>query len=306
MDASIIIPSLDGGCRFIECANAIAQQQYPGEFEVVIIDSGSQDGSIGQVTSIFRDSSIPCKLLQIPKSTFKHGPTRNDAAEQSSGQYLAFLTQDAVPHDPRWLAHLLDPYQSGGDPGIVGTFGRHLAHQGHPSLLARNMDNHFNHMQTQPLRFIENRGTYNQNEQVRQFLHFFSNNNSSMLRSEWELHPFPDVDFGEDQTWAKEAIEAGKRIYYCHDAAVHHSHLYSIVANCKRAVVEMRYYYKYFGYDISQKPSRYIHYIVSAIHNDIRWMIREKAFNWANLSATFHSHVGGGFGRSFFKITRSK
>ena len=41
-------------------------------------------------------------VLEIPNAAFGHGRTRNFAAERTSGELLAFLTQDATPL-PGWL-----------------------------------------------------------------------------------------------------------------------------------------------------------------------------------------------------------
>ena len=170
-------------------------------------------------------------------------------------------------------------------------------------LLGRNLDYHFNYMNSKPLRYINDVQAYKDNEQVRQFLHFFSNNNSSMRRSQWEICPFPDVDFGEDQTWAKMVLELGKKIYYSHDSVVHHSHCYGIRESRNRAIIEMRFYYQYFGYDISQKPTNFLKFVACAIYNDVLWMCREHQLNWPNLYSAVCSHVGGAWGRSFFSIS---
>ena len=49
----------------------------------------------------------------MPPEDFSHGATRNLLAERSCGSHVAFLTQDAVPADERWLAHLLEGFRVG-------------------------------------------------------------------------------------------------------------------------------------------------------------------------------------------------
>ena len=298
MDASIIIPTLNGGAEFIECTKSILGQEFPGSFEVILIDSESSDGCLEQAVELLQKKKVDHRLIPILRKNFQHGSTRNEAAKHARGKYLVYLTQDSIPHQPDWLAQLLNPYSL--DPEIVGTFGRHVAHRGHPTLLGRNLDYHFNYMNSQPLRHMGDPQVYEDHEQVRQFLHFFSNNNSSMRKAQWDICPFPDVDFGEDQTWAKIAIESGKKIYYCHNSVVRHSHCYGIRESRNRAVVEMQYYYQYFGYDISQKPKNFLKFVACAIYNDVLWMCKERQLNWPNLYSAVCSHLGGALGRSFY------
>ena len=45
---SIVIPVKNGGQDLVRCLDAIARQETDDEFEVVIVDSGSRDGSVGR------------------------------------------------------------------------------------------------------------------------------------------------------------------------------------------------------------------------------------------------------------------
>lgn len=49
----------------------------------------------------------------------------------------------------------------------------------------------------------ENRKLYEEDEGYRQYLAFFSDNNSCLRRSVWEQIPYDDVDYAEDQFWAR-------------------------------------------------------------------------------------------------------
>ena len=44
----------------------------------------------------------------------------------------------------------------------------------------------------------------------RQFLHYYSDNNSCLRKSYWEIFPYQDVDYGEDQLWADWIIKSNK------------------------------------------------------------------------------------------------
>ena len=62
-------------------------------------------------------------LHEIPSAEFGHGRTRNLGAELTTGDVIAFLTQDATPA-PGWLAALQEAFAVSDDVGAV--FGPHL------------------------------------------------------------------------------------------------------------------------------------------------------------------------------------
>lgn len=75
-----------------------------------------------------------------------------------------------------------------------------------------------------------------------------------MRKSVWETIPYPDVEFAEDQLWARAVIEAGYKKAYCADAVVIHSHDYRLREQFSRAFDESRNFRKYFGYLLSPTP----------------------------------------------------
>ena len=75
-------------------------------------DSGSTDGS-RELASPRRGGD------RRPAGEFSHGGTRNLLVERASGAHVAFLTQDAVPADERWLARLLEGFELADDVGLV-------------------------------------------------------------------------------------------------------------------------------------------------------------------------------------------
>ncbi len=65
-----------------------------GELELLVIDSGSRDGSL----EIARE--LADEVIEIAPGEFGHGRTRNLGAERTSGELICFLTQDAIPVSP--------------------------------------------------------------------------------------------------------------------------------------------------------------------------------------------------------------
>jgi rhamnosyltransferase len=209
---SVLIPVKDGGPGLVRCLEAIAAQSVDDEVEVVVVDSGSSDGSAA------RARELGAEVHEIPASEFVHGATRNLAARLSQGDILVFTTQDAVPADDRWLARLVRALE--GD-AVAGAYGRQLPHED-----ATPPEQFFLDFMYGPVPRVQRVGGIEQLS----FEHtLFSNVNSAIPRSVWQANPFrDDVTMSEDQEWSRRMLLAGHTIVYEPEAAVRHSHAYTL------------------------------------------------------------------------------
>jgi glycosyltransferase involved in cell wall biosynthesis len=101
---TVAIPTLNGGQALERTLAAVKAQRTDREFEIVVCDSGSQDGS----PSVAR--KLGAEVIEIERAQFSHGGTRNLLMRRSQGEHVAFLTQDAMPADELWLSRLLDGF----------------------------------------------------------------------------------------------------------------------------------------------------------------------------------------------------
>jgi rhamnosyltransferase len=209
---SVLIPVKDGGSDLVRCLQAIMAQKVEDEVEVVVVDSGSSDGSAD------RARELGAKVHEIPASEFVHGATRNLAATLSRGDVLVFTTQDAVPADDQWLARLVRALD--GD-GVAGAYGRQLPHEDATPPEQFFLDFMYGASpRVQRLGGIEELSF----EQT-----LFSNVNSAIPRGVWEVNPFrDDVTMSEDQEWSRRMLLDGHMIVYEPEAAVRHSHAYTL------------------------------------------------------------------------------
>ena len=76
----------------MRCLEAIAAQQIDEEFEVVVIDSGSTDGTAERA----RERTARACTRSRP-AEFHHGRTRNLRRAQARGEILVWTTHDAYP-----------------------------------------------------------------------------------------------------------------------------------------------------------------------------------------------------------------
>ena len=72
MKASVVIPTKNPGQIFRDVLDRVLEQECPWDFEVLVIDSGSNDG-----TQDYARSKPGVRLHEITPEEFGHGRTRN-------------------------------------------------------------------------------------------------------------------------------------------------------------------------------------------------------------------------------------
>jgi rhamnosyltransferase len=216
---SIVIPVKDGGSDLARCLEGIAVQALDEEVEIVIVDSGSRDGSL----ELARGSGAV--VHEIPAHEFSHGAARNLGASLAKGELLVFISQDAYPVDERWLERLTGPLRE--ESSVAGVYGRQLPHSG-----ARPPERYF-------LDFLYGSEPRRQAaagaHELTMETTLFSNVNASMRRELWERFPFvEDIIMSEDQDWCRRVLLDGFIVVYQPSAAVRHSHNYTLAGAFRR------------------------------------------------------------------------
>ncbi len=104
---SVIIPTRNAGRSFSESLSKIKAQCGVGSVEILVMDSGSTDGT----PTLARATGA--RVTALAPEDFHHARTRNEAARQAAGEILVFTVQDAVPPGRDWLHRLVSPLVSG-------------------------------------------------------------------------------------------------------------------------------------------------------------------------------------------------
>ena len=216
---SIVIPVKDGGADLVRCLDAISRQRIDEDVEVVVVDSGSRDGSAQ------RAAGLGARVHSIPASEFHHGRTRNLGASLARGETLVFTSQDAYAADDSWLATLTAPLR---DDTVAGVYGRQLPHED-----ATPPERYFLDFLYGPDLRVQQRSMPAAGSPSSQRC-----SRTSTLRFHvWcgSAYPFDeDIVMSEDQEWSRRVLLAGLEIVYQPEAAVYHSHTYSMVSAMRR------------------------------------------------------------------------
>lgn len=272
MKASIIIPIKNGGELFRKVLSAVLRQQLDANYEIIVIDSGSTDGSVDFVKGV---DDPRLRFIEIPPQEFGHGKTRNLGASVARGEFLAFLTQDALPKNDLWLANLLKAFAHDGQ--VVGVFGRHVPYEESDIFEQELIYNHFRQFgESNSVFHIDDRQRYDQQERYRHFLCFYSDNSSAMKKAIWHKIPYPEVDFAEDQIWARTILEMGYKKAYAADSIVYHSHSYPLKDQFRRYYDEYKGLYKTHRYNPVKTILFLPIFILGHTKNDVVFLLKNR------------------------------
>ena len=309
MDVSIVIPTKNAGDLIGQVLEAIEKQKTNLQYEIICVDSGSEDNTL---EIIKKHRSV--KLFKILPEEFGHGKTRNYGASQGTGEFIVFITQDALPASNSWLENLVSVVRK--DPLCAGAFGIHYPYTNCNIFDERDIKAHFEGFgKNNTYYWITDCKRYREDEGYRHLLCFYSDNNSCMRRSIWEKYPYDNVDFAEDQFWARKIIELGYHKAYAADAPVYHSHNYKLHTYFGRYYDEYKGLYELHQYCMHRNFLLVPGAILLHIILDFKYikqykailLLREKLY-WClySIGRNISRYIGGWFGGHYHLYSTRK
>ena len=218
----VAIPLKNGGPVWRRAVDALVAERAHLGFGVLVIDSGSIDGSDDYA------KAHGFEVLTIASDAYDHGATRNLAVREADRRgfvWIVFLTHDCVVK-PGSIANLLTELAKSDKIAIA--YGRQL-----PRDTAKPVEQHARHFNYGPqalhktLAMSSNLG----------FKTVFSSNSFAAYRLADLLAfgGFPEpVICSEDVFIAAKCIQAGKTVAYVAEAECEHSHAYTALQEAKR------------------------------------------------------------------------
>lgn len=266
VSAAVLIRTKDE-VRFLPATlERLFDQSRPAD-EILIVDSGSTDGTLDIVRSNDR-----LRLVAMKPEHFTYGGSLNLGFESTGCEFVANLSAHAPPLDRDWLQRLLEPCEN---PRVVGVYGRQVPRPDAYPSIRRDLEEYYGgepRLQTEPAD------------------HCFSNANSVVRRRAWEKLPFEvGLPYSEDQLWARTVIERGDAIAYVPAAAVVHSHNDSLRAEERRSFWEETAW-RMMGADGRRSARTVLREIRRMVMADFRFIRRHGyALRWVGHSLLFRT-----------------
>ncbi|WP_447979734.1 glycosyltransferase family 2 protein [Candidatus Nitrospira bockiana] len=197
---------------------AIKAQDGLADYEIIVIDSGSRDGT---PNIALQERAY---LIRIQPEEFGHGRTRNLGAYLARGTFVCYLNADAIPVNPQWYISLRRHLDNGH---VVAACSRQVPRSTcdplrKHELLSWPFPQAVREPQImsmgQPAEFLSLSPV-----EKRQRI-YFETVSCLVRRATMLEYPFANVPFGEDFEWAKRMMENGASLVYEPLSMVEHSH----------------------------------------------------------------------------------
>ncbi|MBU2560059.1 glycosyltransferase [archaeon] len=224
MKVSVIVPTYNNEATVRSCLDSLKGQEVKGEYEVLVVDDGSTDGTAGVV------GDYDVKLL---KQEHK-GPAaaRNLGAKNAGGDILLFTDADCTP-ERDWIEKMCAPFT---DEAVVGVQGVYKTRQKSPTarFVQYEIEERYGIMsKAQRIDFI---GSYSAAYRKGVFL----------AESGFD-EKFP-IASGEDTDLSYRLASKGHKMVFAQDAIVYHEHPSRITQYLK-----MKFYRAYWRVDLYRK-----------------------------------------------------
>ncbi len=135
---SVVIVNYDGADDTLACVESLRQVEIgDGGLEIIVVDNGSSGGDAERIRAAVPDAHV----VEL-KENLGFAAGCNAGVARATGEYLAFLNNDARPH-PHWLGAALEPLHHDGsiacvaskvlgwDGSTIDFVGAALAYYGH-------------------------------------------------------------------------------------------------------------------------------------------------------------------------------
>ncbi|MEN6384942.1 MAG: glycosyltransferase family A protein [Phycisphaerales bacterium] len=192
---SCVIRTFNEGQLINQLLNSLFAQNYKYPPEIVVVDSGSTDGTIETI------KKFNVQLIQIKKEDFNYSYALNLGIEKCGNELIALLSGHAVPFDETWFEKIITHFN---DNRVAAVYCRQIPMP-----------------DANPYEVLRINKMFGDTEKSAEH---FSNAACCIRKSVWQEHPYQILPAAEDKEWAQWAMNNGYKIIYEPRAEVYHSH----------------------------------------------------------------------------------
>jgi rhamnosyltransferase len=244
---TLLIPTWNAGPEFPRVLARMLAQEVDRPFEVVVVDSGSTDGTVDVLRA------HPVRLIEIPNTEFNHGLTRNLGVREAHGEIVVLATQDAYPDDLHWMQRLVDCF---ADPRVAGAYSRQIPRSDANPFIRDRLGQWAATATTARVQRLAGGAaelaTLAPLERLARIA--FDNVSASLRRAVALEIPFRQRQFGEDLDWAHRVLLAGYDVVYEPRSCVVHSHNHSMWYELKRVYLDHQNLHRLLGVHTIPRP----------------------------------------------------
>jgi rhamnosyltransferase len=212
---SIIVRSFNEGWALRHTLPALRWQNYRN-FELIVIDSGSSDGSQELIRAV-----SPDHFIQLRPQEYNPSRVMNRGMDLARAELAIFLNADATPVDQNWLRPLVTALF---DRGTAAVYGRQIPRPDCRAVYACDYERCFG-----------------PNREAGQWEHFFSMVSSGLRKDIWSRRGFLEkMQYSEDDEYTRWCRAQGYNVVYCAESVVIHSHNYTPAQAYRRSYGEGR------------------------------------------------------------------
>lgn len=212
---SIILRSYNEGWALCDTLPALRAQDCTN-WELIVIDSGSTDGSV----ELIRQAK-PAHFIQIKHEDYNPSRVMNHGIQLARSEFGIFLNADATPQGSGWLRPLVMALQN---PQVAAVFGKQIPRPDCRAVYAHDYERCFG-----------------PNRESSQWEHFFSMVSSGLRKDIWSRRGFLEkMQYSEDDEYTRWCRAEGYSIVYAPESVVMHSHNYTPQQAYKRSFGEAK------------------------------------------------------------------
>ena len=212
---SIIMRSFNEAWALRGTLPALQAQEYRN-WELIVIDSGSTDGSPDLIRA-----AQPAHFVQITPAEYNPSRVMNQGMRLARSEFGIFLNADATPQGPGWLRPLVTALQN---PRTAACFGRQIPRPDCQAVFACDYERCFG-----PQR------------ESASWDHFFSMVSSGLRKDIWSRRGFrEDLQYAEDDEYTRWCRAEKYDVVYVPESVAMHSHNYTAQQAFKRAAGDAR------------------------------------------------------------------